>query len=237
MINDKKVKRYCSDDMSLIENYELAVSDTTQTWHCHHRKETDEGVSADKLKEMGLYYNRPSTELIFLTESQHRSLHGVNAYVETRNKISRANTGSKRTTEQCKHISEARIGKNIGCTPWMKGKHHSEESKRKISESQIGRTPWNKGKVGVQIAWNKGLPMSDDVKKKLSESKIGKKLGGQNPSARKVLQIDINTLEVIQEWECVKYAADFFGITHSAIILCCKGKNKTCRGFIWRYAE
>lgn len=48
------------------------------------------------------------------------------------------------------------------------GKHHTEESKRKISESKKGiptwnkgkkgvmPEPWNKGKKGLQIAWNKG---------------------------------------------------------------------------------
>jgi hypothetical protein len=27
----------------------------------------------------------------------------------------------------------------------MKGKHHTEETKRKISQTEKGRIPWNKG--------------------------------------------------------------------------------------------
>lgn len=36
------------------------------------------------------------------------------------------------------------------------GRTHSEESKKKMSESAKGRIPWNKGIKGMQIAWNKG---------------------------------------------------------------------------------
>ena len=75
MIKVKNVKVYCCEDISLIENYEKAIADKTKTWHCHHRKETDEGLSADELIEMGLYFNRPASELIFMTESEHHSLH------------------------------------------------------------------------------------------------------------------------------------------------------------------
>ena len=37
-----------------------------------------------------------------------------------------------------------------------KGKKHSEEWSKKISEAKKGKTPWNKGKKGSQQAWNKG---------------------------------------------------------------------------------
>ena len=38
-----------------------------------------------------------------------------------------------------------------------RGKHLTDEAKRKISESKKGKIPWNKGKKGLQTAWNKGL--------------------------------------------------------------------------------
>lgn len=37
------------------------------------------------------------------------------------------------------------------------GMHHSEETRRKLSESHKGIVPWNKGKKGLQVAWNKGI--------------------------------------------------------------------------------
>ena len=39
MICFEYAKNYCSEDISLIENYDKAVNDKEQTWHCHHRRE------------------------------------------------------------------------------------------------------------------------------------------------------------------------------------------------------
>ena len=77
MINEYCAKSYCCEDLSLIENYELAINDTTQTWDCHHRGEVLPcgRFSQDDLKKFGLYYKRPAAELIFLTPTTHRLLH------------------------------------------------------------------------------------------------------------------------------------------------------------------
>ena len=77
MINEKAATKYCCEDLSLIENYELAVNDSTHTWDCHHRGEILPcgRFSIDDLKKFGLYFNRPAAELIFLTHSEHRRLH------------------------------------------------------------------------------------------------------------------------------------------------------------------
>lgn len=68
-----------------IENYDEAVADTSQIWHCHHRLEThfsdgtprpvNAQLSRDELIALGMYYNRPPKELIFLTAAEHRSIH------------------------------------------------------------------------------------------------------------------------------------------------------------------
>ena len=73
MINEKYAKKFCCEDLSLIENYDIAVADTTQTWDCHHRRGTI--YTVNDLIEIGEYYHRPAIELIFLTPSAHRSLH------------------------------------------------------------------------------------------------------------------------------------------------------------------
>lgn len=72
----KGVKIFCCEDPRLIENYELAIADKTQMWECHHRN----GIQYSKaeLIEMGLYFNRPASELIFLPVSEHRILHNKN---------------------------------------------------------------------------------------------------------------------------------------------------------------
>lgn len=78
----KSAKAICREDISLVENYDKAIADTTQTWILHHRDEIRElpsGMivrrSASELKENGRYYNCPANELIFMTPAEHSSLH------------------------------------------------------------------------------------------------------------------------------------------------------------------
>ena len=79
MINAYNAKRFCSEDISLIENYQQAISDQTKMWDIHHKKECDENgrtlFTSKQLKEMHLYYRRPASELIFVTKSMHSKLH------------------------------------------------------------------------------------------------------------------------------------------------------------------
>ena len=79
MLNENNAKQYCSEDISLIENYHQAIADEERRWEIHHRRECDsEGrtlFTHKKLKELNLYYKRPAAELIFVTRSMHKKLH------------------------------------------------------------------------------------------------------------------------------------------------------------------
>ena len=79
MINEYWAKLYCSEDISLIENYKQAIADQTMTWNIHHRRECDENgqtlFTHTQLKELNLYFKRPASELIFVTRSMHSKLH------------------------------------------------------------------------------------------------------------------------------------------------------------------
>ena len=79
MINEKYAKSYCLEDISLIENYHQAIADEERTWEIHHRRECDsEGrtlFTCKQLIDMGLYINRPASELMFVTKSMHKKLH------------------------------------------------------------------------------------------------------------------------------------------------------------------
>lgn len=153
MINTKIAELYCCEDLSLIENYQQALNDQTQTWCCHHRAEILPcgRYKARHLIKHNLYFNRPASELIFLTRVQHNQIHtkGRRVTIATRMRISKAtigrvgpNLGKKFSEETCRRISEALRGKP-SC---RKGAHHTEESKRKMSLSMKGRKAWNKGK-------------------------------------------------------------------------------------------
>ena len=158
----KKVKKYCKDDFSLIENYENAINDKTQVWDCHHRRETI--YSAKELIEIGEYYNRPACELIFLTKSEHTRLHhlGKHHSAETRHKISESNSGEKNplfgkhhSTEARKKMSEAKKGKHRSeetrkkISEAKKGKHRSAETRKKMSEARKGKHWYNNGMQNV----------------------------------------------------------------------------------------
>ena len=131
------VYKYCGDDVSLIENYDEAIADSTQTWHCHHRAEILPcgAYTTNDLMKFGLYFNRPASELIFLTNHQHTSLHSKNRVVSdvTRKKISEANKrlhlGTKLLEEHKRKISEG-----------LKGHTCSNYTKQKISSSKKGMT-------------------------------------------------------------------------------------------------
>ena len=79
MITNSKVKLFCRDDISLIENYNEAVADTENVWVCHHRLElTLDGEFANSKADLiryGMYFKRPYFELIFMKKSDHFSMH------------------------------------------------------------------------------------------------------------------------------------------------------------------
>ena len=153
------VYKICCEDISLIENYNKALSDTTQIWCCHHRLETDKNLSAKELISMNMYYDRPASELIFLSRKEHAKLHmnvhhpllGIPRTEETKTKVS-------------KGLKEYFKTHNV----WNKGVPATDESKRKNSESHIGKT-----------AWNKGTSTKEETRKKQSKSHIGKLKGSR----------------------------------------------------------
>ena len=131
MINEKKARIFCKEDISKIKNYDKAIADTTQVWHCHHMTETWWNCSKQELIDNECYYNRNACELIFLTPAEHHKLHNKGKHLsdETRRKLSEANKGKKLSEEHRRKLSEAN-----------KGKHHTEEWRRKSGESHKGMT-------------------------------------------------------------------------------------------------
>ena len=144
----KYYKRYCSD-IENVENFEKAKADNFKGWQLHHRLETwtSDGerrpvdITTAELKALDMYYNRPAEELVFMTTKEHRQLH-----------------------------MKGKQGYWKDKTNPMYGKHHSAETRKKISEAAKGRPGPNKGKH-----------LSEYTRKKLSEVHKGKQAGENNP--------------------------------------------------------
>ena len=146
MINKNRAIKYCKNDISLIENYDKAIADTTQVWHCHHRRETI--YSAKELIEIGEYYNRPACELIFLTPNEHHRLHNLGKHhsEESRKKMSETKKGENNPLFGKHHSAETRKMMSEA----HNGKHFSEEHKRKLGDVTKGTIWYNNGVKSIR---------------------------------------------------------------------------------------
>jgi hypothetical protein len=151
-------KYFCSEDVSLIENYELAKADNFKGWDCHHRLETHNfdgtrrkrDLSKEDLLALDMYLCRPANELIFMRSKNHREMH---------------NKGRTFSEESKRKMSEAKKGKSGP----NKGKHFSEEHKRKISEAKKGKHRSEETRKKMSEA-KKGKHLSEETRKKISET-------------------------------------------------------------------
>ena len=110
------------------------------------------------------------------------------------------------------------------------GRHHSEESKLKTSESMKGK--------------NKGKHHSKEYKKNMSESMKGKMVGEKNgmwgkPAPNRIKVICITTGET---FDSIKDASDHYKAAISNISACCRGRLKSAGKLNgiklqWKYSE
>lgn len=144
-----------------------------------------------------------------------------------------------------------------GEASWVKGKHLSEEWKRKIGEGNKGKKRSTEAKRKWSEA-HKGKHLSEEHKKKISEALKGRKPSeeairksveahkGKKLSLERikktvekiskvVIQIDKDTNEIIAEFPSTMEVQRQLGFANQNISQCCKGKQKTCGGFKWQY--
>lgn len=181
MINFINANKFCCEDIRLIENYNKAVNDP-EIWDCHHRLESDLGLSRDELKEQNRYFKVPASELIFLTHAEHTSLHKTGIrYSEETNK--------KRSEKQKKRFEDPNERQKCslpGEKNPMYGKNAEDymspeaikEKRQKQSESQKKRfeDPKERQKCGLPGEKN---PMWGKSRSKESRQKQSKSLKGK----------------------------------------------------------
>ena len=98
--------------------------------------------------------------------------------------------------------------------PTMLGKHHSEETRKKMRESALGR------EISVEQRQSHSKWMSENF------------CGSQNPKSRAVRCI--NTGEV---FESQRIAAEKKGVLQSKIWKCCNGQASHTHGLKWEYVK
>ena len=154
-----------------------------------------------------------------------------------------ANKFAGKTEEEMKEISkkmsEARSGEN---NPNY-GKKPSEETKRKMSEAHSGENHPNYGKKCPEHSEAMkgennpfyGKKHSEETKRKMSENHADIS-GENNPNLGSlIVQVDKLTNKVVS----VKYNFEFkkMGFHQCSISKCCRGKEKTHKGYRWFYLE
>ena len=149
--------KYCNEDISLIENYNEAIADTHTMWHCHHRKEIT--LTKQQLIAQNEYWSVPAKDLIFLTPSEHLSLHFTTCAgaKERKEKMSAKSKGNK----YC-------VGKTN-----FKGHHHTDEAKKKIGEASASRTGMKSARIRKDI-WKHKDKILKLLASGLSDRKIAK---------------------------------------------------------------
>lgn len=177
-------------------------------------------------------------------DAWNKGLKGV--MPEPWNKGKKLGTRSPETIQKIKDNLPERKGEDAP----MFGKHHTEESRKAMSEGHIGGIPWNIGLIGVMPEpWNKGVQMTKETKEKCRESakklwetpeyrkKLSKAHIGQISARRKpVISTVVETGEE-EYWDYIGQAASELGIkSHGNILFCISGKRKLCCKRTWRYA-
>jgi group I intron endonuclease len=122
----------------------------------------------------------------------------------TKKRIGEKSKGRHHSEDFKRWISEH----NSGANNYMYGKHHTEETKQKISASKTGGTSVNKGKFG-----------------------------SAHPCAKGVIAIDPETGKEVARFGSIKEAAAFIGRYPSGIQAVLHGAQNVSGGYSWRRAD
>ena len=182
--NNKIWHKYCCEDLSKIENYDIMMSEphNNREWCIHHRFEIIDGIEVETKKsliENGLYYDRPANELIFMRTKEHNKMHSSGRTAseetkakmraswrkrgpmsaETKEKLRKANLGIKRGHWYNNGKESKIFNENEVPDGWLKGRivkerDISEQEHTKRSDSAKNRTDYHSFKLTDQQKQN-----------------------------------------------------------------------------------
>lgn len=154
------------------------------------------------------------------------------------------------------HVEDIWIGANCAKIQDKKGginikgaskPSFSQETKDLLSKVRKGRpNTWNKGKPMSQeqknliskVKLSKKYKPSEETKIKLSKASKNKKKSQEfiNKISIAVLQYDLQN-NFITEWQSATKVGENFKADSTSFTQCCKGKQKTAYGYIWKYKD
>jgi group I intron endonuclease len=119
----------------------------------------------------------------------------------------------------------------IGEQSHMFGKHHSEETRKKISNACKGKngTPMSEEHKEKLRNLLTGKPKTEEHRKKISDSLMGRKTPAK---WRPILQYSLNG-DFIKEWSSITEAQETYKTKH--ISACANGKRNNAAGYYWQY--
>lgn len=143
--------------------------------------------------------------------------HNLNMPQEKRDKISKTLTGRKLSQEQIEGIRQRALNPE---THPLKGKGHSDATKKILSEKLKGRKVSEKTRERLREMAT-GRVFTEDRKRKISDSK-----------KKPIFQFTL-TGDFIREYESQKEAVELTGI--KSIYDALTGRNKHAGGFLWKF--
>ncbi|MBP2638445.1 MAG: hypothetical protein H6Q72_4352 [Firmicutes bacterium] len=138
------------------------------------------------------------------------------------------------TEERKRKISLARIGR--------KQRSRSNAFKEAHSKMFMGHVLSKETKLKISNS-HKGKHLSEEHKEKLRKAFSGRnnpmfgRIGSKNSQSKPVMQVDIETLNIIKIFECASEAARSFGCDRSTIAVACRGKTRQIKGYFWCYVD
>lgn len=180
---------------------------------------------------------------------------------EIKDKISQSLKGQKRTEEQKQKMSNSQKGKKQSKETIEKRidkikKLNKDENHRRKFGKSLRKKIYQYDNKGIFIKeWESLRTASRELNIQSSQISRSTKRGSNNNSAGgflwsyeklpcidgkigqnkiKVKQYNLDN-DLISEWESVTLAAKETNTSKASIIRCCKGRQKTANGFIWRY--
>ena len=201
----------------------------------------EENEALEKEKELIQFYNSNNSEFGYNKDNGGRIGKMTPESIE---KVRQWHLGRKLSEETKKKISDHHKGLYAGQNSPMYGKHHTEETKRKLSESAKSRTGWKhseetKKKIGAK---HKGKIVSRETREKLSKARTGKKYTEEQKlklRGRNTISVAQFTLdgELVAIHPSIAEASRQLNIAGPLIVNCCKRKKKQTHGYVWRYAN